>query len=297
MTLKVIVTVPPYADFIEAVVSHPMVHGLRLNTVMPIKESPGEILQKIAAYGKPLWVDLKSRQLRVVGAAIPPFTTLTISHPIRVNLPADIYFSDGSSKARIMAVDGNQLILDDGPQRLVGPGESINIPDPSLIVDGLLTGTDLAYLQAMQTLGLTKVMLSYVEDPADLQAVKNHLPQAEILAKIESNKGLAFVRKFKTQFGHLMAARGDLFLEVERPHRIIEALQTVIYADPLAFVASRLFDSLVSSPTPSSADISDAALLIKLGYRNFMFGDEICLHRETILAGLNLLQAIAGQIL
>ncbi len=297
MTLKVIVTVPPYADFIEAVVSHPMVHGLRLNTVMPIKESPCEILQKITAYGKPLWVDLKSRQLRVVGAAIPPFTTLTISHPIRVNLPADIYFSDGSSKARIMAVDGNQLILDDGPQRLVGPGESINIPDPSLIVDGLLTGTDLAYLQAMQTLGLTKVMLSYVEDPADLQAVKNHLPQAEILAKIESNKGLAFVRKFKTQFGHLMAARGDLFLEVERPHRIIEALQTVIYADPLAFVASRLFDSLVSSPTPSSADISDAALLIKLGYRNFMFGDEICLHRETILAGLNLLQAIAGQIL
>jgi pyruvate kinase len=94
-----------------------------------------------------------------------------------------------------------------------------------------------------------------------------------------------------------MAARGDLYIEMVRPHRIIHALNTIIQADSQAFVASRIFDSLVHNPVPSSADISDAAWLISMGYRNFLFGDLICLQKDTILEGLNLLTAIAGQVL
>jgi pyruvate kinase len=95
--------------------------------------------------------------------------------------------------------------------------------------------------------------------------------------------------------GQLMAARGDLYVEVLRPHRVVSALRTIIQADPQAVVASRIFDSLAYEPVPTSADIGDVAFLLSLGYRTFMLGDVVCLRRDTVLEALNLLQAIASE--
>ena len=69
----------------------------------------------------------------------------------------------GDREVRVLAVDGARLILEDGPRRVVGPGESINLPDPTLEVEGVLTESDRAYLRAMRRLGLRKVFLSFVE--------------------------------------------------------------------------------------------------------------------------------------
>jgi len=295
MKVRAIVTAPPYAPFLDEVARHPVVCGLRLNTVMPLKESPAEVLTRLAALGQPLWVDLKGRQLRVVGAAIPPYTEVHLSHPIHVHTPVDAYFSDGRERVRVAAVDGNRLILEDGPHRLVGPGESVNIVDPSLRVEGTLTERDLVYLAAMKEVGLRRVMLSYVEQPSDVEEVRALLPDAEVILKIESRRGLAYVHAHKATQGRLMAARGDLYVEVARPHRIVGALRDIVTADPYAIVASRIFDSLAHHPVPESADIGDVAFLLSLGYRTFMLGDVTCFHRDTVLEALNLLEAVTGQ--
>lgn len=297
MPVKAIVTAPPYAEFLDEVVRHPVVSGLRLNTVMPLKETPGEALARLCGYGLPVWVDLKGRQLRVVGAAVPPYTEVRLSHPISLDTPADAWFSDGNEPARILGVNGDRLILADGPRRLIGPGESLNIPHPSLKIHGTLTETDRAYLEAMRGLGLRQAMLSYVESPADVDEVRALLPGAEVLLKIESPRGLDFARRHKSAHGHLVAARGDLFVEVGRPHRIARALREIIAADSEAVVASRLFDSLACQPVPSSADIGDAAFLLALGYRTFMLGDQICFNRDSVIAALNLLETLAGDLI
>ncbi len=283
MDISVIVTVPPYADFLDESARHPLVSGFRLNTVMPLRETPREALARLSAYGQPLWVDLKGRQLRVVGAAIPPYTEVRLSHPIQVHTPVDAYFSDGLERVRVAAVDGDRLILADGPRRLVGPGESINIVHPSLEIEGTLTATDKLYLEAMRSLGLRQVMLSYVEKAEDGEEVRALLPGVELILKIESQKGLAYARKVKSADGRLMAARGDLYVEVLKPHRMIGALREVIRADARAIVASRLFDSLVAHAVPVCADIGDLGFLLALGYRTFMLGDAQCLRREPLI--------------
>lgn len=293
MPIQVIVTAPPYADFLGEVAAHPFVSGLRLNTVMPLRESPAEVLERLRGYGQPLWVDLKGRQLRVVGAAIPPYTEVRLSHPIRVQTPVDAFFSDGVERVRVAAVDGDRLILADGPRRLVGPGESVNIVHPSLEIEGYLTGTDRLYLSAMREVGLGKVMLSYVEKVEDIEAVRDLLPGAELLLKIETQRGLGFASRHAAKFGHLVAARGDLYVEVLRPHKVIPAIKSVIAADPQAVVASRILDSLAFQSVPASADIGDVAFLLEVGYRSFLLGDQVCLRRDTVLAALNLLAAIA----
>ncbi len=295
-TVFPIVTVPPYAPFLSELAAHPLVAGLRLNTVMPLAESPASVLARLAALGPPLWVDLKGRQLRVTAAAVPPFTEVRISHRIRVRTPADIFFDDGREHARLAAVDGDRLILEDSPRRFVGPGESVNIVDPSLEIEGTLTGTDREYLAAMKELGLRRVMLSFTESPEDVEEVRALLPDAEIVLKIESRRGLAFARKHGASLGRLMAARGDLYIEVVEPHRIVGALRDVIAVDPQALVGSRLFPSLARHPVPAASDVTDAAFLMSLGYRTFLLGDEVCLRRDSVIAALNLLGSIGEEM-
>ena len=296
MVLQALVTIPPYASFVADVASHPRVAGLRLNTVMPIKEPPVEVLKRLAATGRPLWVDLKGRQLRVVGAAIPPFTEVRVSHPVEVCTPVQAWFSDGREPATVVAVDGDRLILEDGPRRLVGPGESVNIIDPSLRVLGTLTDTDRSWLAAMRELGLRQVMLSFAESPQDVDEIHDLLPGAEVVLKVESARGLDLASQCGPRLGRLMAARGDLFVEVGRPHRILSALRSVIQADPEAIVASRLFPSLSRGAIPECGDVTDVAFLAMLGYRTFMLGDDVCLRRDSVLSALNLLGAVEGEM-
>ena len=61
---------------------------------------------------------------------------------------------------------------------MIGLSESINILHPSLKILGTLTDKDIEYLQAMKSVGLTRVMFSYVEKPADIEEIKTHLPGA-----------------------------------------------------------------------------------------------------------------------
>lgn len=296
MPVRVIPTAPPYASHLEEVATHPAVCGLRLNTVMPLRSGPEEALERLSVLGKPLWVDLKGRQLRVVGAAIPPYTEIRISHPISVETPVDLFLGDGRERARVAAVDGDRLILEEGPRRLIGPGESVNIPHPSLVVHGTLTELDRAYLRAMARGGHRRVMLSYVEEVGDVEEVRSLLPGAELMLKIENSRGLRFARSHGPALGRLVAARGDLYVEVVRPHRILSALRDILAADPEAVVASRLFESLLEHPAPSAPDISDAALLLALGYRTFLLGDAVSFHRDTTLEAISALQAVASEM-
>lgn len=297
--VRAIVTVPPHARFLREVARHPLVSGLRLNTVMPIAGSLEETLERLAGLGQPLWIDLKGRQLRVKEACVPPFTEVRLTHRIRkLVTPCRAYFSDGRESALVLACEGDRLILEDGPRRVVGPGESVNIPDASLEVEGVLTEKDEDYVKAARALGLHDFMLSFTESEGDVAALKALDPDARVVSKIESRKGLAAAQEggLVESGGRLMAARGDLFVEL-KPHELPGALRELLARDPDAILASRLFPSLAHGLEPAAQDVTDAAYVIALGYRTLMLGDEVCLRRESVLSALNLLEAIADDAL
>lgn len=295
--VRAIVTLPPYASFAEEVARHRLVAGFRLNTVMPLAgETPREALTRLVRLGPPLWVDLKGRQLRVVEAAIPPFTAVRVSHRLRVPTPCDVFFGDGREAARLLVVDGDRLVLEEGPRRVIGPGESVNVVHPGLEVEGSLTEGDRAWLESMRELGLTRAMLSFVEREEDVAELHAALPGVTPWLKIESRRGLAFAGRHGNRLGRLVAARGDLFVEVREPHRIVGALRDVIAADPDAVVASRIFPTLARTPVPVASEVCDVAFLLGLGYRTFLLGDEVCLRREPVLAALDLLEVVAREM-
>ncbi|MFT4304409.1 MAG: pyruvate kinase [Candidatus Woesearchaeota archaeon] len=295
--MKTIVTIPPYATFIDEVVAHSSVEGLRLNVVMPIKqdETIEDVLKRLydKANGKDLWIDLKGRQLRVENFGVPPFTEIRISHNIKVDTPVEAYFNDGKESATILEVCGNQIIMQEGPKRVVGPGESINIPSSSLTIEGFLTDTDKRYIEAAKNIGLNKFMLSYVEGNQDIVDFRNFVGcDVDLAAKIESSKGLDYVQNNYNNDVRLMTARGDLFVEVNKPHEIIKATYDIIKADKNAIVASRIFPSLAYNLEPECSEINDVDNLMRMGYRTFMLGDDVCQQRNSLISALNLFKAM-----
>lgn len=299
MGAKAIVTIPPYAPHLRDVLNHPAVEGVRLNTVMPVKEPLEELLKRLKcdadSYGKTLWIDLKCRQLRVKGYWVPPYTEITLSHRISVNVPTLAYFGGGHEIATVVGVEGDRLITLDGPKRVVGPGEAVNIISPSLSIEGYLTNGDKRYLESGCKAGIKNYMLSFVETTEDVNALKPYLEDANVVAKIESQKGISYVEKGWKGTPRLMAARGDLYVELDKPHKIIQALETIISKDKSAIAASRIFESLGESLEPTCADIGDMDNLLRMGYRHFMFGDEICMRRDSIISGLNLFEKMSSR--
>lgn len=296
--MHLIVTQGPYSSFLDDVVQCELVSGIRLNTIMPIKEDRfeeklSELRDRVAP--KTLWIDLKARQLRIREFANTPYTAVTISHRINVRLPNTVYFDNGHITARLADIDGYRLILEDYAGRLLGPGESVNIIDESLeyLEPDLLTERDRRYVEACRKLGIDHYMLSFVEREEDVLTLKRLHPSCTVMSKIESRKGLKHLNPIYRESDYLMAARGDLYTELDYPHEIGNALKT-IYAvgKNRSIVASRMLTSLLRHPVPSCPDMMDLLYLKDIGYTAFMIGDDICFKKEILMQSIKIFQVI-----
>lgn len=298
--MNVIATIPPYAEFMEEVCSKPLVSAVRLNTVLPAAEPYEQLLERISknTAGKPLWIDLKCRQLRVTNSAYVPFHHVELSHNIEVNTPITILFDNGKHMARVSKVfDGNKMVIESFDKFPLESGMSVSILDPSLKIDGYFTEKDMAYIEAAKKVGLHNYMLSYVEQKEDIEDLLKMDPEARIIAKIESKKGLEFIESDFLEYEsrvQLMAARGDLFLELERPTDILYALRKIIEIDPDAIAASRMLSSVEDDPEGMlrCSEICDIGYLLNLGYKNFMLGDELGFRKDILNGSLGVLAAI-----
>lgn len=291
--MKIIATLPALhrENLLQLVAEHPLVDSLRFNTGVRVSTTPRETLETLlkVSKGKEFWLDIKGRQLRITQWATPSFGDIVLNHKIDVRLPADIYFRN-EEKSTIKKINGNKIYIDPPPPKAVGAGQAVNIPDESLKIEGYFTEEDLEYLEAAKILGIKNIMLSFVEEESDLKQLIDIIPNANIVCKIESRKGIQFVKevypKFKNKI-RLMAARDDLFIQVgENKSSIFSALKSIIEEDETAILASRLFTSLETNSEISLSDLSDFILMKWLGYSYFLLSDGICGSEKSFLKAM-----------
>lgn len=314
--MKLIITVPPYARF-DDIVEEPVVEGVRLNTTHAVQMPLDELLASVAerAAPKQVWIDLKGRQLRIVNYAVSilrdkEMHTIEVSHPVHVHLPATLTIDDGNYTAEVMEIlDGNKLVVPSSTERGKGlplpgngdigirPGMSITITDPSLRINGYLTAKDKQYIEAAKKNGLHTYMASYVEEETDITDIIALDPDAVIVAKIESKKGFDFVKHIFPKYKgtvQLMAARGDMYMEVDQPDHAIDGCELLISHDDNAILASRIFESLVDvEKMPRSQDLFDVYAGMLMGYKRFMLGDDVCTKQDSVQAAIGLFTVLA----
>ena len=300
--MEIIGTLPPPHQFdqLRRVAEHPLIDSARFNIGARTPDSPKVTLEKLLKVmdGKKFWLDIKGRQLRITKWADQRFGDIELNHPIRVQLPATIYFR-GNQSSIITAITDNKIYVDPDPPSALGAGQAINIIGEGLEIDGYFTEEDLQYIEAAKELNIHNYMLSFVEKESDIADLVQLDPLANIVAKIESPKGMQFVTDIFPHYKgkiQLMAARDDLFINIgQNKLDILPALKTIITQDENAIVASRIATSFEKDAVVSLGDISDMKLMQEWGYKSFMLSDGICAKKEPFLDAMMLLSNFKRQ--
>lgn len=285
---KLIATAPPLTDIkaIEEIVSNKYIMGIRWNSgiVTPYSEYETlNILKQITnKFNKKLWLDLKGRQLRVIEWGNPLYSSIKVNHSFVTTFPAQIVLR-GEDPLNIVKVDRNEIFVHPLPKHSVGAGQSVNILAEDVQIVDYLTEKDKTYLSLCRILNIPDIMASFVESTDDISEIRTIYPESNIVCKIESKKGVEAIPTLSSN--QLMAARDDLYVEVNNYYDMIKALRLIIQNDKNAICASRIFSGLKHSSKPSFSDFEDLENMYQMGYRTFMLCDNVsnyCFHNAII---------------
>ena len=143
--------------------------------------------------------------------------------------------------------------------------KGVNMPD-TLLPMSAMTPKDRADLDAALELGVDWIALSFVQRSEDVAELKKIVAgRAWVLAKIEKPKALDRLEEILELADAVMVARGDLGVELppERvppmQKRIVETARRM--GRPVV-VATQMLDSMITSPMPTRAEVSDVATAV-----------------------------------
>ena len=176
---------------------------------------------------------------------------------------------------------GSMLLIDDGKLRLratevtdttivtevevggkISNRKGVNVPDV-LIPIPALTDKDRLDLDFALEQGADWVALSFVQRPEDVAEVQEIVQgRAGVMAKIEKPKAVDALDAILALADGVMVARGDL--GVELPPEKVPPVQNKIVATARkagkpVVVATQMLESMITSPTPTRAEVNDVA--------------------------------------
>ncbi|MCC6001018.1 MAG: pyruvate kinase [Pararhodobacter sp.] len=191
---------------------------------------------------------------------------------------------------------GAALLINDGKLRLTVQGcsaehadcqvvvggvisdrKGVNVPDVVLPVRAL-SEKDRTDLEFACGLGVDWVALSFVQRAADVEEARTLIAgRAAIMAKIEKPAALNEIDAILAASDGLMVARGDL--GVEMPVQAVPPIQKRLVRQARAaakpvIVATQMLESMIESPMPTRAEVSDVATAIYEGADAIMLSAE-----------------------
>ena len=206
----------------------------------------------------------------------------------RVELPHREIFEAAHPDARLLLDDGKLVlrVTDVAPDRLTtivevgGPlsnNKGLNVPDMVLPL-AALTEKDRSDLSFAVEQGADWIALSFVQRPEDLMEARRLIGgKAALLAKIEKPSAIARLDEIMEQCDGVMVARGDL--GVELPPQQVPPLQKRIVETARrlgrpVIVATQMLESMIESPSPTRAEVSDVATAVYDGADAIMLSAE-----------------------
>ena len=252
--------------------------------------------------GRPIAIlaDLQGPKLRVGTFANPDGEELVDGASFRMDLdkaPGDINRVNLPHPEIFAALEpGAALLVNDGKIRLqvdsCGPDfanctvtvggtisnrKGVNVPDVVLPL-AALSDKDLKDLEFACDLGVDWLALSFVQRPEDvIQARELAKGRALILSKIEKTAAVKAYDAILEVSDGIMVARGDL--GVELPVHSVPPIQKRLVRGARAaakpvIVATQMLESMIESPMPTRAEVSDVATAIYEGADAIMLSAE-----------------------
>ncbi len=233
----------------------------------------------------------------------------TPGNATRVRLPHPEIFAALKPGARLLLDDGKLVVRtthvsDDRIDTIVEVGgtlsnkKGVNVPDVVLPV-AALTEKDRADLIFALDQSVDWIALSFVQRPEDLAEARQLIAgRAALLAKIEKPQAIECLPEIIDLADAVMVARGDL--GVELPPEAVPPLQKRIVAAARRLgrpvvVATQMLESMIQSPTPTRAEVSDVANAVYDGADAIMLSAESAAGAWPVEA-VSMMDAIAAGV-
>jgi pyruvate kinase len=198
---------------------------------------------------------------------------------------------DGKVRLRVTEVrDGTDVVCEVVVGGKVSNNKGINLPGVAVSVPAL-SEKDIEDLRFALRLTVDFVALSFVRNAADVEDVRRIMREENIhrpvIAKIEKPQAIDNLDEVIAAFDGFMVARGDL--GVECPPEEVPFLQKTIIdkarlnAKPV-IVATQMLESMISSPSPTRAEVSDVANAILDGADAVMLSGETGVGEYPVVA-------------
>jgi pyruvate kinase len=206
----------------------------------------------------------------------------------RVELPHREIFAAIEAGARLLLDDGKLVlrVTSHTAERIVTTVEvggalsnnkGLNVPDV-VVPMAALTDKDRSDLAFAIDAGVDWIALSFVQRPEDLAEARKLIGgKAALLAKIEKPAAIERLEEIVEHCDGVMVARGDL--GVELPPQSVPPLQKRIVETSRrlgrpVIVATQMLESMITSPSPTRAEVSDVATAIYDGADAIMLSAE-----------------------
>jgi pyruvate kinase len=188
-----------------------------------------------------------------------------------------VLIDDGKVRLKVLKVEATRIHTEVEVGGTVSDNKGVNVPDV-LVPIPALTDKDRSDLQFALEQKADWIALSFVQRPEDVAEARSLIGErAALMAKIEKPAAIDRLEDIIALADAVMVARGDL--GVELPPEAVPPLQNKIVACARQFgkpviVATQMLESMVSSPTPTRAEVSDVATAIYDGADAVMLSAE-----------------------
>ncbi len=191
-----------------------------------------------------------------------------------------IYLYDGRLAAEVMKVSGKVITAKVTAGGLLKKRKGINLPDTDFSGD-ILTEKDIADLKFAVEQDADFIGFSFVQTPEDIEdlrsRLKKHKSHAAIIAKIETKAAVKHLEAIVASSDGVMVARGDLAVEV-LPEQVPVIQKHIVdlgqkHQKPV-IVATQMMMSMIDSPQPTRAEVSDVATAVMQGADAVMLSEE-----------------------
>ncbi|WP_339864454.1 pyruvate kinase [Paremcibacter congregatus] len=189
----------------------------------------------------------------------------------------DLLLDDGKIRLKITAVEGTKITTKVSVGGPISNRKGVNVPSAILPL-AALTKKDKEDLDFVLGLGVDWVGLSFVQRPEDVVEAREIIgDQAAVLSKLEKPSALYALDEIIDLSDAVMVARGDMGVELpmeEVPAKQKKIIRHARRAGKPVVVATQMLESMISSPVPTRAEVSDVANAIFDGTDAIMLSAE-----------------------
>jgi pyruvate kinase len=210
--------------------------------------------------------------------------------PKEVKKGTFIMLNDGRQKLEVVKVDGDEIKTKIIIGGVIKGRRGVNVPGAYLSLSSI-TEKDREDVVFGMKENVDMMALSFVRTPEDIltlrEILKKNKKDISIISKIETQEAVDNIDEIIRLSDGIMVARGDLAIEIGAEHVPVVQKMIIKKCNDMGvpvIVATQMLESMINSPVPTRAEVSDIANSIFDGTDAIMLSEETTLGKFPVEA-------------